>query len=265
MKIDLGVRYVPAAIPASDGTGFARHGIKHLSASSLNTWTNAPDVWVARYLHGHRGTFGPAPRRGQVVEDAVVATLQGADMIKATENCIDAFNEEFPTGDDAAKERNMIPDMVRIAVDELRQYGKPEFIGDGQDKINITARFDGWSIPIIGFLDLVFPDYGLVIDLKTTTRIPPVMSAEHQLQRAIYQSARGNQAVKFLYVSARKSAILEDGDPATVLAKAKLQIARLERFLSAVDADTALSIVPHNPNSFFWKGDENARRVLFGT
>lgn len=29
--------------------GFARHNIDHLSASSINLWTNAPDVWVAEW------------------------------------------------------------------------------------------------------------------------------------------------------------------------------------------------------------------------
>ena len=26
--------------------GFTKHKIDHLSASSINLWTNAPDVWV---------------------------------------------------------------------------------------------------------------------------------------------------------------------------------------------------------------------------
>jgi hypothetical protein len=29
---------------------FARHGIKHLSPSSLNMWRNSPGIWTLKYL-----------------------------------------------------------------------------------------------------------------------------------------------------------------------------------------------------------------------
>jgi hypothetical protein len=121
-----------------------------------------------------------------------------------------------------AREAARIAPMVQIAVAELMQYGKPEFPEDDnrQEKISITAKGNDWAIPVIGFLDLVYPDHGLVIDLKTTGRIPSSMSAEHQLQRAIYAKAKGNMAVKFLYVSEKKALLLEDGDPNELLAQA---------------------------------------------
>jgi hypothetical protein len=53
------------------------------------------------------------------------------------------------------------------------------------------------------------------------------MSAEHQLQRAIYAKAKGNMSVRFLYVSEKKTSMLEDGDPTELLAQAKVQISRM--------------------------------------
>nr|WP_309504323.1 PD-(D/E)XK nuclease family protein [uncultured Roseovarius sp.] len=266
-QIATGEAFTPKEpIKTGDGSGFAKHGIDHLSASSINLWVNAPDVWVAKYLHGFRGSFGPAPRRGQCVEDAVVATLCGEDMAAAVAKAVAKFDKTFPKGGDSVdKERELIAPMTERAVEALKQYGPPEFEGDGQNKISIDAAFDGWKIPVIGFLDMEYPALGLVIDLKTTTRVPSVMSADHQLQRAIYACAKGNMGVKFLYVSAKKTALLEDGDVMTVLARAKHQIARLERFLAHCDAETALQIVPHNPSSFYWRGDETARYEIFGT
>jgi hypothetical protein len=32
--------------------GFTKHNIDHLSASSINLYANAPDVWVVSYLFG---------------------------------------------------------------------------------------------------------------------------------------------------------------------------------------------------------------------
>ena len=117
---------------------------------------------------------------------------------------------------------------------------------------------------MIGFLDLVFPEAGLVIDLKTTGRCPSVMSAEHQLQRAIYQKAKGNQAVKFLYVTPKKTNLLEDGDPNELLGRAKKQITRMERFLKSGTRHDIAGVIPVNPNTFYWNGAEHVREELYG-
>lgn len=247
--------------------GFTKHSINHLSASSLNLWTNAPDVWVAKYLHGKSTPFGPAPLRGLAVEAAVVAALMGESDEASINKAFAMFDRRWLIGtEESTKERDLIQPMFNVAMDQLRPYGAPEFSeGTDQEKITITANFGDWSIPIWGFLDLVFPQHGLVVDLKTTTRVPSVMSQDHQLQRAIYHRAKGNHAVKFLYVSAKKAEWLEDGDPASVLAQAKARIARLEAFLRACpDKHAAAEIVPCNPNSFYWRGAEPLRSEIFG-
>lgn len=256
----------PRTPAAGDGSGFARHGIKHLSASSINLWINAPDLWVAKYIHGFKSTFGPAPRRGQCVEDVVAGVLNGKSMSYSLQRGLQRFENDFgPDDGPNDKERALIEPMAEQAVAELEQYGAPDFPENGQHKISIDARFDGWAIPVIGYLDFVFPEHGLVVDLKTTTRVPSTMSPDHQLQRAIYHCAKGNQAVKFLYVSGKKASWLEDGEPFEVLARAKHHIARMDSFLALCDADTALRVVPHNPSSFYWRDDRSAMHEIFGT
>lgn len=247
--------------------GFTKFDIDHLSASSINLWTNAPDVWVAKYLHGKSTPFGPAPLRGQAVETAVVSALMGESDAAALAKAHAMFDRRWLIGtEESAKERALIEPMFNVTMGELREYGAPEFAtGTDQEKITINANFGDWSIPIWGFLDLVYPQHGLVVDLKTTTRIPSVMSPDHQLQRAIYHRAKGNHAVKFLYVSAKKAEWLEDGETAEVLAQAKAQIGRLEAFLQACsDKYAAAAIVPCNPNSFYWRGAEPLRSEIFG-
>jgi len=117
---------------------------------------------------------------------------------------------------------------------------------------------------VIGFLDLLYPEHGLVVDLKTTQRVPSVMSLEHQVQRAIYAKAKGNYAVKFLYVSDKKAAWLEDGDPDAVLARLKIEITRLENFLRLHSAQDAVLTVPVNAGSFYWRGAEALLSEIFG-
>ena len=249
------------------GEGFTRFGIDHLSASSINLWTSAPDLWVAKYILGKSTPFGPAPLRGQCVEGAVAAILEGEEEAVAIKAAHERFDRQFLIGDDdTTKERDLIAPMVRVAIEELAPYGRPEFPAEGQEKITITARLDGWSIPVWGFLDFCFPAHGLVVDLKTTTRVPSIMSPEHQLQRALYSAAKGNQSVRFLYASSKKASWLEDGDVPTILARAKAQIARMDAFLRACpDAETARQIVPHDPTSFFWRGADALRAELYGT
>lgn len=249
--------------------GFAKHNIDHLSASSINLWTSAPDVWVMQYLYGIRTPMGAAPWRGIVVEDAVVDILTGGSEEKAIQDALDKFDKRFMIGTEkTTKERDMIKPMIQLSVEELMEFGKPEFPEEserrGQEKIEIRTGKDGWTIPIIGYLDLVYPQHGLVIDLKTTGRIPSTMSGEHQLQRAIYAKAKGNMAVKFLYVSSKKASMLEDGDVAETLVKAKAQIFRMEAFLRHVDKDTAKEIIPLNPSSFYWTGNEDLRKEFYG-
>ena len=245
--------------------GFQKHNVKHLSASSINLWTNAPDVWVAQYLFGKRGPMSSAAMRGICTEDAVVSVLTGTDVAEALKAAHDKFDGFFPIGDEkTTKERDMIQPCMALALDVLKDYGEPEFPEEGQEKISITAKTDDYEIPVIGYLDLVFPEHGLVVDLKTTGRMPSTMSAEHQLQRAIYQKARGNQIVKFLYVTPKKTNMLEDGDPTELLAKAKKQISRMEKFLRAGSAADIRDVIPVNPNSFYWNGGEAIREELYG-
>ena len=247
--------------------GFEKHGIDHLSASSLNLWANAPDVWLMSYIYGIRTPMGPAPWRGICVEDAVVETLMGGSEKDAIQKALDKFDKRFLVGDEATtKERDMVQPMVQLAVEQLMEFGKPEFADaeNKQEKISITAKGEGWSVPVIGYLDLVYPQHGVVIDLKTTGRIPSAMSAEHILQRSIYAKAKGNMAVKFLYVSEKKASLLENGDPAELLAQAKVQINRMEAFLRTLDKEQAKAIVPINPSSFYWKGSEELRKEFYG-
>ena len=109
--------------------GFEKHGIKHLSASSINLWTNAPDVWVAQYLFGRRGPMSAAAMRGICTEDAVVAHLTGkSDCEAAYSAALAKFDSTFPIGDEkTTKERDMIKPCMDLALEALAEYGKPEF------------------------------------------------------------------------------------------------------------------------------------------
>ena len=248
--------------------GFEKHGIKHLSNSSINLWESNPAQWVMSYLLKEKRPSSAAMWRGIAVEDGVVACLDGGTLTDAVAAALARFDKEITFADEKSeKERAAIAPMIELAVAELEPYGKPSFSIDGsQQKVSITCAGDGWKIPIIGFLDLVYPDHGLVVDLKTTMRMPSVMMQSHKRQRCIYQRCLGgNQQVKFLYVTPKKSGWLEDGDVDAELAAIKAHCNRLERFLSVSDDPQYLaSIVPVDPTHFYWGDCIDQRKEIFG-
>ena len=248
-------------------SGYTDHDIDHGSMSNLNKWIEAPDSWISGYLYGNKGTGSPAMWRGIFVEQAVADTItENLKIDDAIEKALKDFDAKYDFDDGSvAKERKNIEPMARLAVGALEPYGKPDFPEDGgQHKVSMMARGDDWELNIIGFLDFKFPNHGLIIDLKTTGRMPPVMSKGHQRQRAFYAKASGNAAVKFLYVTPKKVALLEDGDTDEIMAEIKLHLTRQEAFLRLGDKELLRSIVPVNPDSFYWRGDEDVRKELYG-
>jgi hypothetical protein len=120
--------------------GFTKHGLTHLSASSINLYANAPDVWVVSYLFGRKTPMGPAAWRGICTEDAVVQILMGDSETAAIDKALEKFDKRFPIGDEkTSAERRRIQPMTQLAIEELMEFGKPEFPEDEehpQEKIS---------------------------------------------------------------------------------------------------------------------------------
>ena len=267
------VAIAPNPAPEVQATdGFAQHGITHLSPSSINLWINAPDVWIAQKLHGHPSKFGAAAARGVATEQGVVKVLYDGMLVEdAGAEVVAEFDAKFPIKDaKITKERDAIRPMMDQAIAALEGYGRPSFPEDkdgretAQNKIELLCRCDGWTIPVVGYLDLQWPEQGLIVDLKTTHRVPSVMTPDHQVQRCVYDLASGNSTVKFLYTSAKKWALLEDGDTSLVMARVKAHIIRLEAFLRNRDVNELTSIVPVNESTFYWNGAEDVRQEVYG-
>jgi len=251
--------------------GFEKQGIKHSSASSINMFVNAPCAWVGRYLYDKKFTFGPAALAGVLVEDAVCAVICGDQSLgEATDEALKQFGEKAPLtlAPSDVKRRDGMPEMIRLAVEELKPYGKPEFDeslthGRKQKKIEIMCKGDGWELPIIGYLDFYFPDAGVVVDLKTTMRAPSFMSPEHTRQGSIYRFAMGNMGVKFLYVTPKKAVWHDVEEPKEVLAEIKTVLNRQERLLR-LEKDDIKDIIPVNASSYYWSDDAAMRKEMYG-
>lgn len=253
-------------------SGFIQHGISHSSPSSINMYASAPCAWVARYLLKREFSFSNAAKAGTLAEEAVVNVIgNGWTQDKATAEAVAEYNKAcaLKASDADRKRGEAIPGMIDNAVKELAQYGEPDMArdiiyGKRQHKIELKCNGDGWQLPITGYLDFKFPKHGVIVDLKTTLRLPSEMSDEHLRQGGIYRGASGNNAVRFLYVSGKNAVWHDIPESAPILAEVKVLLNRQERFLRLGNAELLQSVVPINAGSFYWTGDEGIRKEIYG-
>lgn len=231
----------------------------YMSASKLSLFKNDLPMFVCKYGFGKRTSGSPAMHRGLIVEDAVVRVLQGKMTVDETiEKAAARFGSLYLIQDESThKEFLNLDPMIRQSCEALEGYGVPVFDDNNrQEKIefNMKDTINDWEIPFIGYLDLVFPDTGTIVDLKTTTRMPSTQSFDHQLQRAIYQKARSNYNVEFLYVTPKKYEFKQDGVTDDLLENARRIVNSMNQFCDSLTPEQARKAIPFT-DSFYWSGE----------
>lgn len=227
---------------------FQRHGISHLSPSSLVLWREHPGLWALRYLGNVRDEAGPSAWRGKAVEDAMSAILHGIPLEQAHQIAMQTFsaNAQGEIADGIEAERNVVPAMVeRIAFALEGQV--LDLVGT---QIKIEHWMEGIDVPFIGYVDFLFENE--LLDLKTTLRLPSAPKPSHIRQVALYWAAREVKP-SLLYVTDKKFAFYPVGedDCRKALDELRADALSLECFLSCVDsARTALHCLPINAEDF---------------
>jgi hypothetical protein len=247
---------------------FAKHGIGHLSASSVNLFIAQPAMWCASYLMKKRTPVGPAAHRGTAIEAGIEAGLFDPQM--PVEECQKIADESFVRNTRLSahpnidKERATIAGSVEVGLAELRQYGVPS-IPDPEKGVYRQHRLEldipGVAVPVLGFLDFWWPQHGIILDLKTTSRVPSEISEAHARQGALYLRHGSNQQMRFAYLSNKKIAVyvLEDADKH--LASFVRAAQSIENFLSlSDDAERLTRSLAPDMSSFYWN-EPSARAV----
>lgn len=243
---------------------FERHGIKHLSPSSINCWRETPGLWCLRYLQRIRDDGSPAMWRGTAVEAGMERLLRGQPLQPAVGAALEAFEAaavgEITDGMDA--ERKLIPKMVeRVCdwhADLLATNQAPELAAT---QLRIETYLDGVSVPVIGYVDFTFMD-GPDLDLKTTKACPSAPRPDHLRQIALYHRARQRPGA-LLYVTDKRMAyyVPSATDLANALGALTDAARSLERFLTHIpDADAAVRMMPH-PTDHWSYGEATRAKV----
>lgn len=227
---------------------FARHGIDHLSPSSLSLYRNAPSFWCLKYLWLFNDEAGPRAWRGTAVEaglDKILYEDCGDDA--AIETALKSFelNAQGDLSEDVAKQRAAIPDFVRQAGAAFRPLGMPT-----ARQFKIEYWFDGIEIPVIGYIDYLWPEF--LKDLKTTFRIPSTPEEDHKVQVSIYSFAAKRPA-GLIYVSPKRAAPYDVADTLEPMHTAVKSAHAIRRLLSmSGDRSEIASVFVPDFSSFYW-------------
>lgn len=229
---------------------FERHGIKHLSASSLRLYRDQPAAWVLRYLAGVKDEAGPAAWRGQAVEAGLDHCLLGQPEFSAKAMHL-AFEERAAgvADDQIHKEREALPQFMAQAREALKD--KPPLPPKGQQK-RIQIELPGVEVPVIGFIDYLWPDHG--VDLKTTWRMPSEPQPAHVEQMAIYAKATG-LPFSLLYVTPKKYSMHEvtQSMAAEAMERVLIGARAIRHLLGKVDsAEDALRLYAPDLTTYHW-------------
>ena len=244
---------------------FERHGITHLSASSVNLFIAQPALWCASYLMKRRTPVGPAAHRGTAIEAGVEAGLFDPEM--PVEECQLIGREKYHklvflnSDPRVEKERAVVEPSIAVALEELRQYGLPEKPDAGERQRKLVLDIEGVGVPVWGYLDFYWPEHGIIADLKTTARIPSQISDAHARQGSLYLLHGSNLQMRFAYVSAKKIAVYTLENAADHMASFVRTAKAIENLLSLSDDSEALTrCFEPDLSSFYWS-DAPARQI----
>jgi hypothetical protein len=230
------------------------------SPSACNLFCASPSTFILEKVLGIRQPMGCPAHRGTAVEDGVAHGLLNQDA--PLQDCIDVALKKYDTitalSSDKRREdfRLTIPDMVKSGVEELRPYGVPSRVQGF-----VEWRPEGLTLPVVGYFDFEWEQHGIIVDLKTTEKLPSSIKIPHARQVALYCPSDNTDA-RLSYVTPKKRATyqLENiRDHRNALHQIAL---RVEKFLSLSDDPSFYtSIIAPDLESFYWNGP--ARQLAF--
>ncbi len=238
---------------------FERH-----SPSSLNLFCASPAMFVLEKVLGRRQPVGAPAHRGTAVEDGVAAGLR--DLARPIDECVQVAIKRFDSltalSSDKRRDeyRGTIPDMVVSALEELRPYGVPSHCQQF-----VEWRPDGLKYPIVGYLDFRWEQHGILVDLKTTEKLPSSIKIPHARQVALYATMTGdNVDARLTYCTPKKRATYQLENTHDHLNALRQIALRCEAFLAlSDDPEFFTKITAPDFESFYWGGP--ARQIGFET
>lgn len=238
------------------------------SPSSLNLFAAQPAMFVLEKVLGFKQAVGVTAHRGVAVEAGIVYGLINPKE-REIDDCLNEALKRYDeltalsTDERVKKVRATIPDMVLQGLHELIDYGVP----DGVQGF-VEWKPEGLKLPIVGYYDLYWRPHTIVIDIKTTERMPNQIKVPHARQAALYSHCMhdedGHPADgRITYVTPKKTVtygIEETGEHLRALYQIALKV---EKFMSwSDDPQYFIDVTVPDLESFYW-GSPEARSLAF--
>jgi hypothetical protein len=221
-------------------------------------------MWVLERVLGKRQPVGAVAHRGTAVETGVAHHLLNpqSDPQEAVNLALKTYDTLTPlSGDPRTEEyKGAIPEMVLRSITELRPYGIPS-----ECQKFVEWRPEGLRCPIIGYADFIWDKHGIVVDLKTTDKMPSKVKASHARQASLYGFTSNNLDCRITYTTPRKTTtygIENVRDHLDALHRIALTV---ERFVTiSNDPFELVGLVAPDVDSYYWT-NPGARQMAYET
>lgn len=231
------------------------------SPSACNLFCASVAMFTLEKILGVRQPVGAPAHRGTAVEEGV--TLGLLDPAATLQACVDAAHKKYDTitalsGDRRREEyRETIAGMVESALTELRPYGVPSKVQGF-----VEWKPEGLKLPVVGYFDFEWAQHGIIVDLKTSEKLPSSIKIPHARQVAHYCTSDNTDA-RLTYCTPKKRATYKLENIREHRAALHQIALRVEKFLSlSDDPKFYLGITAPDLESYFWGGPA-ARQLAF--
>lgn len=167
---------------------FEKHGLMHLSPSTINQWVAEPALCLLKIAGITDGEAGASAWRGTSADRALAKVASDSDisdeaLIKMANKIFDEQYAEAQNHHDdekVKKERDELQKYITVGAKFYRSLGeKPE-----SEQGKITTMLPDIKIPFIGYYDLLYKDK--VRDTKTVGRMISSITEAHNRQASLY-------------------------------------------------------------------------------
>ncbi len=170
---------------------FEKHGVMHLSASTINLWIAQPSLCLLKIAGFGDIEAGPAAWRGQGVDIAIGKAIEKQEFseIEYIHLAEKIFIEKFQTAKDLYDQKKIEKEKQNIKkyVSNGLKFYKSIKEKPSEIQGKIIINIDEIDIPFIGYFDLMYKN--IVRDIKTVGKTTNKLSEAHCRQVSIYSLA----------------------------------------------------------------------------
>jgi len=175
------------------------------SFSSVGKFINNPSAWLCHYGLGLRSPSSPAMVRGNISEFGAYYKLKKASQIKSDKLCSKLLEWKFNRNKfvDAGKEINNSIQIADVFTKFLQDRQLTRVVSYQKE---VSKTIPGLSYPVRAFTDFEFDN--IIIDAKSTMRMPSAPRVDHIRQQALYSKLYGKPTA-LLYATTKKTMYYE--------------------------------------------------------